>query len=111
MTVLALAGFRNFPSYLLPMLVFLFGMGTANPIGTALTLSPFGERAGSASALLGFLQMAIAALAIVAATALPTTAFVALSLVLASLTTLALLTFLFQARPAGLNQTSGRQPS
>jgi DHA1 family bicyclomycin/chloramphenicol resistance-like MFS transporter len=41
--------------------LFLLGMGTINPIGTALTLQPFGATAGSASALLGFLQMAFAA--------------------------------------------------
>ncbi|MFV0280990.1 MAG: multidrug effflux MFS transporter [Rhodoblastus sp.] len=110
MALLALAGFRNFAAYLLPMLVFLFGMGTANPIGTALTLSPFGERAGSASALLGFLQMAIAALAIVVATALPTTAFLALSLVLAAATTAGLLIFLFRARPSGFTHSTMRQP-
>jgi len=79
------------------MLVFLFGMGLANPIGTALTLSPFGERAGSASALLGFMQMAAAALAIVVATALPVLPFLALSLVLAALTTTALLVFILLA--------------
>ena len=96
MAVLALGGLRNFASYLLPMLVFLFGMGMVNPIGTALTLSPFGERAGSASALLGFLQMAAAALAIVAATIAPASPFLALSLVLATLTTAASLIFLFR---------------
>ena len=97
LALLALTGFRGFVSYLLPMLVFLFGMGLANPIGTALTLSPFGERAGSASALLGFLQMAAAALAIVVATTLPMLPFLALSLVLAALTTAALLVFLLLA--------------
>lgn len=103
MALLAFAGFRTFASYLLPMLVFLFGMGMANPIGTALTLSHFGERAGSASALLGFMQMAFAAMAIVAATTLPVTAFAALSLVLASLTTTGLLIFVFgRARPPSI---------
>ncbi|KQN26964.1 multidrug transporter CflA [Sphingomonas sp. Leaf33] len=42
--------------------LFLLGMGTINPIGTAITLEPFGATAGSASALLGFLQMAAAGL-------------------------------------------------
>lgn len=97
MAILAFTGFRGFASYLLPMLVFLFGMGMINPIGTALTLSPFGERAGSASALLGFLQMAVAALAIVATTALPIPAFPALALVLAILTTAAFLLFFLRA--------------
>ena len=43
--------------------VFLFGMGLASPIGTAKALTPFASAAGQASALLGFLQMAAAALA------------------------------------------------
>ena len=42
--------------------LFLAGMGLVNPIGTAIALEPFGDRAGFASALLGFLQMACAAL-------------------------------------------------
>jgi hypothetical protein len=42
--------------------VFLAGMGLINPIGTAMALEPFGDRAGIASALLGFLQMACAAI-------------------------------------------------
>jgi MFS transporter, DHA1 family, multidrug resistance protein len=97
MALLALTGYRNFASYLLPMLVFLFGMGLVNPIGTALTLSPFGERAGTASALLGFMQMSAAALAIVAATIVPLLPILALSLVLAVLTTAAFLVFFLRA--------------
>ena len=97
MAILAGTGFQSFASYLLPMLVFLFGMGLANPTGTALTLSPFGQRAGSASALLGFMQMATAALAIVAATGLPVSAFLGLSIVLAILTTIAALVFSLRA--------------
>ncbi len=97
MLMLALTGFRSFMSYLLPILVFLFGMGLVNPLGTALTLSPFGERAGAASALLGFLQMTAAAIAIVATTMLPILPFVALSIVLAVLTTAACLLFLLRS--------------
>jgi DHA1 family bicyclomycin/chloramphenicol resistance-like MFS transporter len=51
--------------------VFLVGMGVVNPVGTALTLQPFGQQAGAASALLGFMQMGCAALAIGAVSALP----------------------------------------
>ena len=97
MAMLGLAGFRNFASYLLPIVVFLFGMGLVNPLGTALTLSPFGDRAGSASALLGFMQMAAAAIAIVATTILPILPFLALSVVLAILTTAAFLVFFLRA--------------
>lgn len=48
-------------AYAASMVVFLLGMGMANPLGTAIALRPFGERAGLASALIGFLQMAAAA--------------------------------------------------
>ena len=51
--------------------LFLAGMGLINPIGTALALEPFGDRAGQASALLGFLQMALAAIGTALIGALP----------------------------------------
>ncbi|WP_349975453.1 multidrug effflux MFS transporter [Pseudomonas sp. WHRI 8519] len=47
--------------YSLSMVLFLWGMGIANPLGTALTMTPFAKEAGLASALLGFLTMAIGA--------------------------------------------------
>lgn len=49
-------------SFMAAVTLFLAGMGLINPIGTALALEPFGDRAGLASALLGFLQMALAAI-------------------------------------------------
>lgn len=52
--------------------LFLGGMGLINPIGSAITLEPFGDRAGAASALLGFLQMALAAIGTALIGALPT---------------------------------------
>ena len=51
--------------------LFLAGMGLINPIGTAIALEPFGDRAGIASALLGFLQMACAAIGTAIVGALP----------------------------------------
>jgi DHA1 family bicyclomycin/chloramphenicol resistance-like MFS transporter len=51
--------------------LFLGGMGLINPIGTAIALDPFGDRAGVASALLGFLQMACAAIGTALIGALP----------------------------------------
>jgi len=47
--------------YTLSMIMFLWGMGLANPLGTAITMGPFGHQAGLASALLGFLSMGSAA--------------------------------------------------
>ncbi|WP_321347834.1 multidrug effflux MFS transporter [Halopseudomonas oceani] len=57
----------------LAICLFLASMGVINPLGTAVTLQPFGEQAGLASSLLGFLQMAIAAIGtgLVSAIALP----------------------------------------
>ncbi|MEA9393467.1 multidrug effflux MFS transporter [Acerihabitans sp. TG2] len=49
--------------YSLSMVMYLWGMGLANPLGTAITMGPFGKQAGLASALLGFLTMGAAATA------------------------------------------------
>jgi DHA1 family bicyclomycin/chloramphenicol resistance-like MFS transporter len=54
----------TFPSYLAALSVFLLGMGIVNPLGTAQALSPFGDRAGAASALVGFWQMMTAAIGV-----------------------------------------------
>lgn len=73
--------------------VFLFGMGTINPIGTAITLEPFGAHAGMASALLGFLQMGCAALGTALIGILPFDAITACSLVIAGGSLIAVMTF------------------
>ena len=73
--------------------VFLFGMGTINPIGTAITLEPFGAHAGMASALLGFLQMACAALGTALIGVLPFDAITACSIVIAGGSLIAVVTF------------------
>ncbi len=78
--------------------VFLLGMGTINPLGTAITLQSFGHIAGAASALLGFLQMGCAALAIGITSALPLPAYLAFCLVLVGSLTLSLLCFLGGSR-------------
>lgn len=74
--------------------VFLFGLGVANPLATALTLHPFGAHAGLASALLGFLQMALAAIGTFITSALPYTATTSLGMVLAVAIGLGLILFL-----------------
>ena len=51
-------------SYLGALSVFLLGMGIVNPLGTAQALSPFGDKAGAASALVGFWQMMTAAIGV-----------------------------------------------
>ncbi len=54
----------TFLPFLAAMCVFLLGMGIVNPLGSAQALSPFGAKAGAASALLGFWQMMAAAIGV-----------------------------------------------
>jgi DHA1 family bicyclomycin/chloramphenicol resistance-like MFS transporter len=72
----------NFLSYLGSTAVFLLGMGIVNPLGTAQALSPFGDRAGAASALVGFWQMMTAAIGVWLAATISHEALFALGLVL-----------------------------
>jgi DHA1 family bicyclomycin/chloramphenicol resistance-like MFS transporter len=72
----------TFPAFLAAMAVFLLGMGIVNPLGTAQALSPFGEKAGAASALLGFWQMMSAAIGVWLAATISHQAMFALGIVL-----------------------------
>jgi MFS transporter, DHA1 family, multidrug resistance protein len=73
---------RRFPSFLASTCVFLLGMGIVNPLCSAQALSPFGDRAGAASALLGFWQMLAAALGVSLAAAIAKDPMTGLGLVL-----------------------------
>jgi DHA1 family bicyclomycin/chloramphenicol resistance-like MFS transporter len=92
-SVALLVGKEDFLSLSVALTIFLLGMGLVNPLGTALALQPFGRQAGSASALLGFLQMGCAALAISVSAALHVPAYTSLGIVLTSSLTLSLLAF------------------
>ena len=72
----------SFLPFLGGMSVFLLGMGIVNPLGTAQALSPFGEKAGAASALVGFWQMMSAAIAVWLAATVSHEAMFALGIVL-----------------------------
>jgi DHA1 family bicyclomycin/chloramphenicol resistance-like MFS transporter len=74
--------YPTFLPFLAAMCVFLLGMGIVNPLGTAQALSPFGEKAGAASALLGFWQMMSAAITVWLAATVSHQAMVALGIVL-----------------------------
>ena len=69
-------------SYLGALSVFLLGMGIVNPLGTAQALSPFGDKAGAASALVGFWQMMTAAIGVGLAATISHEALFALGMVL-----------------------------
>lgn len=55
-------GWYNLYSVVGTMFVFLCCIGLSNPNSAALSMAPFGSKAGSAAAMLGFLQMAAGAL-------------------------------------------------
>jgi DHA1 family bicyclomycin/chloramphenicol resistance-like MFS transporter len=79
----------TFLPFLAAMSVFLLGMGIVNPLGTAQALSPFGEKAGAASALLGFWQMMAAAIGVWLAATVSHEAMLALGIVLTAASALA----------------------
>ena len=88
---LLVGGAAGLTGFSVAVAIFLFGMGLVSPTGTALALTPFASQAGQASALLGFLQMAAAAMLTTAAATLPGARMDALALVLAGGGLLALL--------------------
>ncbi|MFM7641040.1 MAG: MFS transporter [Cyanobium sp.] len=88
MLLLGLAGRFEPLSLLLPMLVVVLGAGIAVPLGLALPMQSFPERAGQASALTGFLQQEGTALLVALAAALPTGSQIPLALTLLTITLL-----------------------
>lgn len=76
-----LLGPENLLWFCVFLTVFLLGMGIVNPLATAIALHPFAANAGAASALLGFLQMGCAALAITLGTSLSLSAYAALGVI------------------------------
>jgi DHA1 family bicyclomycin/chloramphenicol resistance-like MFS transporter len=88
----------RFLPFLAGMSVFLLGMGIVNPLGTAQALSPFGEKAGAASALLGFWQMMGAAFGVWLAATISHEAMFALGIVLTAASLLALLLYMVRKK-------------
>lgn len=93
LSMLAFAEVPELSTITISLALFLFGMGLVNPLGTAISLHPFGEQAGSASALLGFFQMGCAAVGSTLGSILPFTPTIALAAVLSSGSILAFLAF------------------
>lgn len=61
MLVLALAGVHHVAAVVLPQMFYMIGVGIVMPQSMAGALAPFPRMAGTASALLGFVQMSTAA--------------------------------------------------
>ena len=99
--ILAVSIFNpGFLPFLGSMSVFLLGMGIVNPLGTAQALSPFGEKAGAASALLGFWQMMGAAIGVWLAATVSHESMFALGIVLTVASLLAVGLYAMRARAA-----------
>lgn len=90
----------NFLSYLGAVSVFLLGMGVVNPLGTAQALSPFGDKAGAASALVGFWQMMTAAIGVWLAATISHEALFALGVVLTVFSLAAFGLYMLRAKAA-----------
>src|ERR1700732_3581145 len=91
----------TFLPFLAAMSVFLLGMGIVNPLGTAQALSPFGEKAGAASALIGCCQMMGAAIGVFLAATVSREAMFAPGIVLTVASLLAAGLYMMPARPPG----------
>ncbi len=61
MIALVFAGYLSVASILVPMIVYMFGFGLLHPNAMAGAIGPHASRAGAASALLGFVQLGLAA--------------------------------------------------
>jgi len=90
----------TFLPFLGAMSVFLLGMGIVNPLGTAQALSPFGEKAGAASALVGFWQMMSAAIGVWLAATVSPQAMFALGTVLTAASLVAVALYALRAKAA-----------
>ena len=76
-------------------------MGIVNPLGTAQALSPFGDKAGAASALVGFWQMMTAAIGVWLAATISHEALFALGVVLTVFSLAAVGLYTLRAKAAG----------
>jgi MFS transporter, DHA1 family, multidrug resistance protein len=84
---------ESFLPFLLATAIFLLGLGIVSPLSSAAALSPFGNKAGVAAALLGFSQMAGGALGTLLAAAVSSDPALGLAIVLALACPLALIQY------------------
>ncbi len=87
-------------SIVAPMAIFSAGLGMALPAGMAGAMAPFPRIAGAASALLGFVQMLVAAAASFAVGVLPHGSALPMAVVIAASAAAALLSFTGLVLPA-----------
>src|SRR6266852_5600189 len=89
--------------------IFLLGLGIASPLSSAAALSPFGNKAGVAAALLGFAQMAGGALGTWLAAAISSDPALGLGIVAALASPLALILCRLGGRASGADRAPERK--
>ena len=92
----------SFLPFITATAIFLLGLGIASPLSSAAALSPFGNKAGVAAALLGFAQMAGGALGTLLAAAISSDPALGLGIVVSLASPLALILCRLGARPSGV---------
>lgn len=110
MVVLALLGRFDVYVILGPMALFLAGMGITFPNGMAGAMAPYPRAAGAASALVGFLQMAVAGAVSGAAGLLPLTSQMPMALVISGAGAAAFLSFTALAWRREISEPDREEP-
>jgi DHA1 family bicyclomycin/chloramphenicol resistance-like MFS transporter len=101
-----IAGWYGLPQTILFIFLFLGCLGFTNPNAAALSLAPFSRNAGTASALLGALQMGIGALASMGIGAFSSTSATPMIAIMASTSIAALVILIIGKRSGKLTVTT-----
>jgi DHA1 family bicyclomycin/chloramphenicol resistance-like MFS transporter len=102
-----MAGWFGLPQTIFFIFLFLACLGFTNPNAAALSLAPFTKNVGSASALLGALQMGIGALASIGISAFSNGTSTPMIAIMAVTSTLGLIILVIGKRSGKLNISSG----
>jgi len=97
----------SFLPFITATAIFLLGLGIATPLSSAAALSPFGNKAGIAAALLGFAQMAGGALGTLLAAAISSDPALGLGIVASLASPLALILCWLGGRPSRAGPAAG----
>lgn len=104
--ICAVNGWFNVYSVVITMFIFLSCLGLSNPNASAMAMAPFGSKAGSAAALLGFLQMGIGATASVFVGILKAQQLFPLTMIFVATSVFALTVFMLGTRKIQKNETT-----
>lgn len=99
--ICAYNGWYNVYSVVGTMFIYLSCIGLSNPNASALAMAPFGKKAGSAAALVGFLQMSCGALASVCVGILKAQQLFPIAAIFVATSTIALIILLLGSKKIG----------